>query len=67
MGVDVTSFAANEQSLQVQQSLGNVAALTAFTGMLRPPVSPDFVPGAEATEHPAIATVDAQKTGAPAG
>jgi len=44
MGVDDTSFAANEQSLQVQQSLGNVAALTAFTGMLRPPVSPNFVP-----------------------
>ena len=39
MGVDDVSFAANEQSLQVQQSLGNVAALVAFTGMLRPPVS----------------------------
>lgn len=44
MAVDNVSFAANEQSLQVQQSLGNVAALTAFTGMLRPPVSPSFSP-----------------------
>jgi len=41
MAVDDVSFAANEQSLQVQQSLGNVAALTAFTGMLRPPVTPN--------------------------
>jgi hypothetical protein len=39
MAVDVTSFAANNSSLQVQQSLGNTLALTAFTGMLRPPVT----------------------------
>lgn len=39
MAVDVTSFAANASSLQVQQSLGNTLALTAFTGMLRPPVT----------------------------
>ena len=44
MAVDNISFAANEQSLQIQQSLGNVAALTAFTGMLRPPVTPSFGP-----------------------
>lgn len=44
MAVDNVSFAPDEQSIQVQQSLGNVAALTAFTGMLRPPVSPDFEP-----------------------
>jgi len=118
MAVDNISFAANEQSLQVQQSLGNVAALAAFTGMLRPPVSASFTPGTrgetvfgeigctnchvqslttrrrpqfriqlahpadncpetsiygafpnlgsfaevEATKHPALATVDAQKT-----
>jgi hypothetical protein len=39
MAVDVVSFAANDQSIQVQRSLGNVAALAAFSGMLRPPVS----------------------------
>lgn len=49
MGVDVVSFAANDQSLQVQQSLGNVAALSAFAGMLRPPVTPNTarLPGEE--------------------
>lgn len=45
MAVDNVSIVPNAQSLQVQQSLGNVAALAAFTGMLRPPVSPSFVPG----------------------
>ena len=37
MAVDNISPAANESSVQVQESLGDVAALSAFTGMLRPP------------------------------
>ncbi len=50
MAVDNISFAANEQSLQIQQSLGNVAALTAFTGMLRPPVTPSAGPAPKGAE-----------------
>jgi hypothetical protein len=39
MAVDVVNPALSSSSLQVQQSLGNVAALAAFAGMLRPPVN----------------------------
>ena len=44
MAVDVVSFAANNGALQVQQSLGNTAALSAFAGMLRPPVTGTYTP-----------------------
>ncbi|MEM9555763.1 MAG: di-heme oxidoredictase family protein [Acidobacteriota bacterium] len=39
MAVDVINPVANNAALPVQQSLGNVAALAAFAGMLRPPVT----------------------------
>jgi hypothetical protein len=45
MAVDVSPFAATPTA--VQQSLGNVAALVAFTGMLRPPVSAARTSGAD--------------------
>ena len=43
MAVDVINPVLSSASLPVQQSLGNVAALAAFAGMLRPPVSNNFV------------------------
>lgn len=37
MAVDINAPASGTSSVSVQQSLGNVLALSAFTGMLRPP------------------------------
>jgi len=47
MAVDVTNPASSSASLPVQQSLGNVAALAAFAGMLRPPVNGNQADSAE--------------------
>ncbi len=43
MGVDNVTPAGSVSDLQVQQSLGNVLALSAFTGMVRPPAEEPYL------------------------